>query len=399
MKTKTLIFILLLLVSLILKSQTYMLGYQNMSAHDDSRDRDISTIVYYPSDVGGETAAISDGVFPAIIFGHGTAMADETLYDYIYEALVSEGYIVMFPTTEDDSPPLGAPNHEAFGLDLQYLNFMIKFENMNSGSFFFGHVSDRTAIIGHSLGGKGTLIAAANNTEVTTIVTLCAALSDPPIPYSSSGYDAINNSLPYVTVPSLVIDTEFDCVVPEDEGQHLTYELLDVDCKTYVNIIGGGHCYMASHDGSSCETAEGWLGGNCSDDFTITREEQNNIVIDLLLPYFNYMLKDDVVSMNEFLNYISTSTDVSSERYCVVLSCCKQDLSPDIDIYPNPSNGILKIDLKSDQQEKIEFYDINGCLLSSFFVAGHLTVNLDYLANGIYFVRIKNRYYKFSVAK
>ncbi|MDD2636163.1 MAG: T9SS type A sorting domain-containing protein [Bacteroidales bacterium] len=298
----------------VLNAQTYLVGYKSMDVHDAGRDRDIETTVYYPSDVGGENAAISEGIFPAVIFGHGTGMADESLYDYIYEALVSEGYIVLFPKTEGGMPPLSVPKHEPFGLDLKYLNLMIKFENTNPDAFFNGHVSDKTAIIGHSLGGKGTLIAAANNTDVTTIITLCAALSDPPWPFAGNGYDVVNNSLPYITVPSLVVDTEFDCVVPDDEGHYVTYELLNVDCKTYVNILGGGHCYMASYEGSgmvSCETAE-----NCSDDFTISREEQNNTVIDIIVPYLNYYLKEDATALDDFLDYLGTTSAVTYERDC-----------------------------------------------------------------------------------
>ena len=194
----TIIVFSIISTSFVLNAQTYSVGYKSMNAHDANRDRDIPTTIYYPSDVEGENAAISDGVFPAVIFGHGTGMADESLYDYIYEALVSEGYIVLFPKTEGGMPPLSTPKHEPFGLDLKYLNFVIKFENTNPGAFFNGHVSDKTAIIGHSLGGKGTLIAAANNTDVTTIITLCAALSNPPWPFAGNGYDVVNNSLPYL---------------------------------------------------------------------------------------------------------------------------------------------------------------------------------------------------------
>ena len=310
----TIIVFSIISTSFVLNAQTYSVGYKSMNAHDANRDRDIPTTIYYPSDVGGENAAISDGVFPAVIFGHGNGMADESLYDYIYEALVSEGYIVLFPKTEGGMPPLSTPKHEPFGLDLKYLNFVIKFENTNPGAFFNGHVSDKTAIIGHSLGGKGTLIAAANNTDVTTIITLCAALSNPPWPFAGNGYDVVNNSLPYITVPSLVVDSEFDCVVPDDEGHYVTYDLLNVDCKTYVNILGGGHCYMASYEGSgliSCETAE-----NCSGDFTISREEQNNTVLDIIIPYLDYYLKEDAAALDDFVDYISTSPAVIYERDC-----------------------------------------------------------------------------------
>jgi len=315
MRKRILLISFLILFGYVSNAQ-YLTGQKIIIYTDPSRDnREIETYIYYPSLTGGTDADIASGQFPAVIFGHGTSMGDPELYLYFLEALPTYGYIVLFPTTENDSPPISAPDHEAFGLDLKFLNSHIKSENTNSSSFFFNHVTDKTAIIGHSLGGKGTLIGAANNTDVTTIVTLCAALSDPPWPYGG-GYDAINNSIPYITVPSLVVDAEFDCVVESDAGRHLTYELLSVDCKTYVNINGGGHCYMASSDASSCETAEGTFGGNCEGDFTISREEQNATVLDIVLPYFEYYLLENTEAYSEFLCYINTSDAVVSERSC-----------------------------------------------------------------------------------
>lgn len=306
-----------MMISLFAFSQ-YQVGQKIVTYTDPERsDREIETYIFYPSNTGGVDAPIASGEFPAIIFGHGTGMADQTLYQYLWDALPTYGYIVLFPTTEANNPPLGgAPNHLQFGLDLRFLNLKIKAEDLNVSSFFYNHVSTESAIMGHSLGGKATIIAAGDNTDFTAMVTLCAALGDPPFPYTSSGYDAINNSLPYITVPSLIVDAEFDCVVPEEEGHQITYNLIPATCKTYVNILGGGHCYMASGDGSSCETAEGWLGGNCSGDFTITREDQNQTVLDIILPYFEYMLKDVAIAEEEFLAYISTSPEVTYLRDC-----------------------------------------------------------------------------------
>lgn len=334
MKIKLQFLSLFVLISMAMNAQ-YQVGEKTVIYTDPNRDnREIECVIYYPATVGGVDAAIASGTFPAIIFGHGTAMADPTLYQYLWDALPAAGYICLVPTTEDASPPLGAPDHESFGLDLRFINLQIKAENDNVASFFFNHVTERTAIMGHSLGGKGTLIAAANNNDLTTIVTLCAALGDPPWPYDGNGYDVINNSLPFITVPSLVVDTEFDCVVPVDEGQFVTYELLNVDCKTYVKILGGGHCYMASSDASSCETAEGWMGGNCEGDFTISRADQNQTVLDIILPYFEFMLKDVAIAEDEFLTYITSSPEVTYIRDCEI----PDPQIDEIDIYNNVAN-------------------------------------------------------------
>jgi len=386
MKKRFLVLLLLILLSYISNAQ-YLTGQKTITYTDPDRDdREIETYIYYPSLTGGTDADIAAGQFPAVIFGHGTSMGDPELYLYLLEALPTYGYIVLFPTTENDSPPMSAPDHEAFGLDLKFLNLKIKSENTNASSFFYNHVTERTAIMGHSLGGKGTLIAAANNTEVTTIVTLCAALADPPAPYSG-GYDVINNSIPYITVPSLVVDAEFDCVVESDAGRHLTYELLNIDCKTYVNINGGGHCYMASHDGSSCETAEGTFGGNCSGDFTITREEQNATVLDIILPYFGYYLLENEASYSEFLCYINTSDAVISERDCNLTDA---EISG-VDIFNDVEDisvvyGTDQTVATSQLAQQITIDDIYGVTHNvnlSWLVAGYnATIPGDYNATG-----------------
>lgn len=321
--------VIMLLIALVANAQ-YQIGKKTIIYTDSGRDnRQIETIIYYPSNAGGTDAAIASGEFPAIIFGHGTAMSDPMLYQYLWDALPAAGYICLIPTTEGGSPPFSAPRHEAFGLDLKFINLQIKSEGSNPSSFFYNHLSDKTAIMGHSLGGKATLIAAANNNEITTIITLCAALGNPPFPYSSYGYDAITNSLPFVAVPCLVVDTEFDCVVPENEGHQATYNLIPADCKTYVKIFGGGHCYMASSDASNCETTEGLIGGNCAGDFTISRAEQNQTVLEIILPYLDFMLQDIASAEVEFLDYITTSSKVSHLRDCSVPNATIQD----IDLY------------------------------------------------------------------
>lgn len=310
--------VIMLLMALVTNAQ-YQVGKKTITYTDSGREnRQIETIIYYPSNSGGTDAAIAIGEFPAITFGHGTAMADPALYQYLWDALPAAGYICLVPTTEGGSPPFSAPRHEAFGLDLKFINLQIKAEGNNTSSFFYNHVSQKTAIMGHSLGGKATLIAAANNDEITTIITLCAALGNPPFPYASYGYDAMANSLPFVTVPSLIVDTEFDCVVPENEGHLATYNLIPSECKTYVKIFGGGHCYMASSDASSCETTEGFIGGNCEGDFTISRAEQNQTVLEIIIPYLQFTLQDIAIAEDDFLEYITTSTKVTHLRDCEI---------------------------------------------------------------------------------
>ncbi len=356
---------ILLFITIVLNAQ-YQVGQKTITYTDPARNnREIETIIYYPSNTGGVDAAIAIGQFPVIVFGHGFSMADETLYQYLWDGIVKEGYICLFPLTEGGGM-FNPPNHEQFGLDLKFLNLQIKSEGMNSSSFFYQKVSNKTAIMGHSMGGKATYIASANNSDITTVISLTAALGDPPI---GSGYDAMGLSVPFVIVPTLVIDAEFDCVVPAEEGHQIIYNNLTTDCRNYVNILGGGHCYMAS--GSSvCEQGEGWLGGNCTSDFTITREEQNQIVLEIILPYFEFMLKDVAIAEDEFLAYITESTEVTYLRDCQL----PDPQIEDIDVY----NAVENITVPFGSTENTAISQLAQSITISDNGGENHLVNLDW---------------------
>ncbi|HOE39890.1 MAG TPA: T9SS type A sorting domain-containing protein [Bacteroidales bacterium] len=287
-------------------------GTTTIIYQDPDRDnREIQTIILYPATATGTDTPIADGVFHAVVFGHGFSMAESDLYQYIWDAMVPLGYIFLFPTTEGGGV-FSSPNHEAFGLDLKFLNSKIKLENNNSESIFYQKIAEKTAIMGYSMGGKAAYIASANNSELSVLISLAAAMSDFLI---GVGYNAMELSVPFVSVPTLVVDAEFDCVVPEAEGHQLIYDALNSYCKNYVNILGGGHCYFASYS-SVCEQGENLLGGDCASSFTITREEQNQTVIDIITPYLDYWLRNNQSALDDFNTYISTSDKVTSLTEC-----------------------------------------------------------------------------------
>lgn len=384
MKKKLQILSLLIISATVLNAQ-YQVGQKTITYTDPDRsNRAIETVVFYPSTTGGADAAIASGQFPVIVFGHGFSMADKTLYQYLWDGIVTEGYICLFPLTEGGGM-FSPPSHEQFGLDLKFLNLQIKAEGANSSSFFYQKIADKTAIMGHSMGGKATYIASANNSDITTVISLTAALGDPPI---GTGYNAMGLSVPFVVVPTLVIDAEFDCVVPAAEGHQIIYDNLTTDCRTYVKILGGGHCYMAS--GSSvCEQGEGWIGGNCASDFTITRGEQNAIVLGIVLPYLEFMLKDVAIAEDEFLAYITESTEVTYLRDCEM----PDPQIEDVDIYNAVENisvayGTLQNIAISQLAQTITISDTDGGTHSvalNWSVAGYnANVPAVYVATGTF---------------
>ncbi len=133
-----------------LAAQNYPIGHKQFNFVDPARNRTIQTEVYYPATSAGDNTPFANGQFPLLVFGHGFAMSWDS-YEWLWDSIVPKGYIMAFPRTEGSVIP--APDHEAFGLDLKFLNDFILSEGNNSSSFFYQHIIGTSAIMGHSMGG------------------------------------------------------------------------------------------------------------------------------------------------------------------------------------------------------------------------------------------------------
>ena len=150
------------------------IGHTTVTFTDVSRgNRQIPTEIYYPATSAGNNTPISPGIFPLIVCGHGFVMV-WSAYQNIWTDLVPEGYIVAFPTTESGF----APVHSDFGLDMKFL--VTEIQNNGAGtSVPSSSVGNTSAIMGHSMGGGSSFLAAANNTSISTMVSFAAANTNP----------------------------------------------------------------------------------------------------------------------------------------------------------------------------------------------------------------------------
>jgi predicted dienelactone hydrolase len=132
-----------------LTGQPFPIGKRDLTLNDPSRNRNIPCTFHYPGVSAGNNVAVATGQFPVIVFGHGFSMGVGA-YENFADELVPLGYIICLPTTEGGL----SPNHETFGLDLKFLNGEIKSKGTSDPSFFlYQKIADRTAIMGHSMGG------------------------------------------------------------------------------------------------------------------------------------------------------------------------------------------------------------------------------------------------------
>ncbi len=254
-------------------AQEYETGNLSRVFTDPERNnRQIPAEIFYPSEVAGTNTEPAAGRFPLIVFGHGFAM-NYNSYSFLWEALVPYGYILAFPKTESSIIPF--PSHEDLALDMAFLNKTLKAETYDSSALLYGRILPNSALMGHSMGGGAALLAASGNEDISAVVGFASAETNP------SAVAAAEN----VDVSVLIFSGGNDCVTPPEQHQIPMYDNLPQGQKILVEISGGGHCYFADYN-FFCAIGE----NSCSPSPAISREEQQQAVLSLLLPFLNFRL-------------------------------------------------------------------------------------------------------------
>jgi len=340
MKKRNVLFFMILVMSASVFAQ-YPVGNRTVTYTDPDRGgRSVETVFYYPATVAGANQPFAIGDFPLIVFGHGFSMGQDAYGNFV-SALVPHGYILAFPTTEGGM----SPSHGAFGADLEFLVRRIKMEGANNvASFLYGHVGETSALMGHSMGGGSSFLAAANNMNINALINFAAAETNP------SAIAAAAN----VHVPVLMLIGQNDGVTPPATHQIPMYNALGSLCKTMITIQGGGHCYFANYN-LACSTGETFT----SPQPTITRAQQHSVVNDFLLPYLNFILKGDQAQRQLFQDSL-----VASNRITYTQSCSGTDLALASIVQPASSCG-----LTASENVKVKVVNLAANSVSTFDVS------------------------------
>jgi hypothetical protein len=174
--------------------------------------------------------------------------------------------------------------------------------NLEFGSIFYNGVKPNSAIIGHSMGGGATILAGDNSSPtLKTIVGLAPAETDP---------SAIA-SAPDVTVPALIFSGAQDGVTPPADHHTPIYNGLGSDCKTFVSITGGAHCYFANTN-FNCDFGE----STSSTGISISREEHQATTYSLLTPWLDFYLKENCNAYTAFEDSLDTVSGITHLRTC-----------------------------------------------------------------------------------
>jgi dienelactone hydrolase len=301
----------------------YQVGHTTITFNDPARTggfgsgggagRQIQTEIYYPASTAGDNVAVASGQFPVITFGHGFAMSWDA-YTNIWQHYAARGYVLAFPRTEGGLIP--GPSHGDFGTDLKQVSDKMLGLNANASSIFNGKILQKAAIMGHSMGGGASFLAAANNTNIETVIGLAPAETNP------SAITAASN----VSVPALVFSGSADGVTPPADHHIPIYQGLTSTCKSFVSITGGAHCYYANTN-FNCDFGESTSSTNIS----ITRAEQQTAVYSVLDPWLDFKLKGICQSYAAFLLAIESTPGTVNETICPAL--------PTVTIVNDPNQG------------------------------------------------------------
>jgi dienelactone hydrolase len=301
MLVNRLFFSLLFLTVTVIGSAQYTIGHLSTTFTDpDRNNRPIPVEIYYPADAAGEAVPVADGVFPVIQFGHGFVMV-WSAYQSFWETYVPEGFIVCFPKSEGTF----SPSHLEFGKDLAFLCDAFEVERNNPASLFYNRLNGKYGIMGHSMGGGCSILAAPlNPTRINCVATFAAANTNP------SAIEAAAN----LQVPSLFFAGSYDCITPPAQHALAIFEGIDQEyCKTYINLDGASHCQFASPN-ANCSLGETLSGcGNPP----INGVEQRTRVNNLLLPWLEHHLKNPSQAAFEvFYNQIITPNGFTVINNC-----------------------------------------------------------------------------------
>ena len=352
----------------VLLGQNFSVGNTSITFFDSLRNRNINTEIYYPSDYTGQNEPISNGAFPVIIFGHGY-LIEWSAYENFWNALVPEGYILCFPTTE-----MGfTPNHQFFADDIKFIASQMQIENQNNSSIFFNTISAKTALMGHSMGGGASFLAAENNPNINTLVNFAAAETNP------SAITATQN----ISIPTLIFSGDDDCVAPPVNHQDIMYNGLNSSCKTQIKIINGGHCYFANEN-VLCSFGE----SSCNSNLSILRNEQQEITNNLLKPWLDFSLKENQSSFLIFNDSLQASSRITYSQFCNGTAIMKQRSVNELKIYPNPVFSSFQLQIPKDHLhgEIIILNIIGHQILKKTITKKLTTIDLSNFDIGSYFI-------------
>jgi dienelactone hydrolase len=185
--------------------------------------------IYYPT-------STVDGTFGGVVVAPGFTESQSAISWY-GPRIASYGFVVM---TIDTNSSLDFPDSRARQMQaaLNYLTTSSTVASRVDGS--------RLAVMGHSMGGGGTMEAAKANHALKAAIPL-------------TGWD-LNTNFSSVTTPTLVIGAQFDLIAPAGQHSIPFYNSLPATTpKSYLELRGAGHLAPNSPNTTIAKYSVSWL--------------------------------------------------------------------------------------------------------------------------------------------
>jgi pimeloyl-ACP methyl ester carboxylesterase len=281
-------------------AQPFAIGRQTITLTDPTRsNRSIPSEIFYPATSAGNNTPVANGVFPVIVFGHGFSMNYDA-YSNFWNELVPQGYMLAFPKTEIG--PIPFPSHGDLAADMNYTITWFIAENTMAASRYNQKLNGKFAVMGHSMGGGCSFIAAATNPNITVIANYAAAETNP------SAIAAAAN----ITIPALIFAGSKDCVAGPSGNQTPMYNALASICKSYVNITDGSHCQFGESN-TLCNFGETT---SCPFSSYISRNAQHTKTFQYLNPFLRFYLKGDCSAWPVYQQLLTSPTGATVQNSC-----------------------------------------------------------------------------------
>ena len=184
--------------------------------------------VYYPTDT-------SEGTFGAVAVSPGYR-ASQASVAWLGPRLASQGFVVLTIDTIS-----GADRPASRGEQL-----LAALEHLQGTELATRIDPDRLAVMGHSMGGGGSLEAAKDDPALQAVVPLAPWNTD--------------KTFPEVTVPTMIIGAEDDRIAPVRRHAEPFYESLPADGdKAYLELADASHSAPTVSDTTVARYSLSWL--------------------------------------------------------------------------------------------------------------------------------------------
>jgi dienelactone hydrolase len=168
-------------------------GVRVLQLLDSSRDRGLTTIVFYPARASRPVSSLADarptgGPYPLIVFGHGFAVTPEP-YRPLLDQWVRAGFVVaapFFPKSNANAP--GGPNEHDLPnqpADMSFIAHEVLELSASQEGPLAGLISSHVAVAGQSDGGDTALAAAFDPTQHVLPVEAAVILSGAEDPFAA----------------------------------------------------------------------------------------------------------------------------------------------------------------------------------------------------------------------